>query len=435
MDALTLDDLRSPDPRSLRFTSRGLSLDSALSPESALEYHRHLLSSCDLNDQVADATRKAFERIRQLHLRGLFFYDAYTVAYDLCALTLELALRERFMTWHDAEPAVLEHARTQKRVPLVAKKWDDIDASLRKGAHRKGPWGVVTQAGTVPFTGNVKTLLGWARQTGLLPGQRSRAVDGLLHQDRIRAGHISYHLVTPVDSARSIRDLSEIINQLWGSSTPGGRLFPGPLEREVMAIAWTDRALGSITIATRDQLENWEDPDALLCVLVLAVRFDEGLWNYDSWYERTDYPTRLLWGPGPVQDAIEWIRGHSPIADSVDTVDRLFVTRHHSQGVDRPLNLNAVAAISSTDQTGTWTVVRADHPADAFAHALHSRDGVGCGAWSGDVYGATAEFQCAAEEVYIGGYAGLESVLIANGYAPPGPPPVRVQVPELGPTR
>jgi hypothetical protein len=34
------------------------------------------------------------------------------------------------------------------------------------------------------------------------------------------------------------------------------------------------------------------------CVLVLSVRDDEQLWDFDADVEETSYPTDLLWGPG-----------------------------------------------------------------------------------------------------------------------------------------
>ena len=36
----------------------------------------------------------------------------------------------------------------------------------------------------------------------------------------------------PVDAARMIGDVAEIISQLWGAPTPGGRLYPAPARRK-----------------------------------------------------------------------------------------------------------------------------------------------------------------------------------------------------------
>ena len=48
-----------------------------------------------------------------------------------------------------------------------------------------------------------------------------------------------YQVLSPIESANAIRELAEIINQLWGHRTPGGRLFPGPLELEPIVISWS----------------------------------------------------------------------------------------------------------------------------------------------------------------------------------------------------
>jgi hypothetical protein len=44
----------------------------------------------------------------------------------------------------------------------------------------------------------------------------------------------------PNHSSQAIRDLAEIINRLWGSRTPGGRLYPAPIKREALVIGWSD---------------------------------------------------------------------------------------------------------------------------------------------------------------------------------------------------
>lgn len=35
----------------------------------------------------------------------------------------------------------------------------------------------------------------------------------------------------PPSVFRFLRDLTEIVNRLWGHDTEGGRLFPGPITR------------------------------------------------------------------------------------------------------------------------------------------------------------------------------------------------------------
>lgn len=76
------------------------------------------------------------------------------------------------------------------------------------------------------------SLLRWARGEGLLRGQRNRRRESLLKKFRNNVAHGSGdHLVMPTDTARDISEAAEIINQLWGSATPGGHLYPAPMRR------------------------------------------------------------------------------------------------------------------------------------------------------------------------------------------------------------
>ena len=86
------------------------------------------------------------------------------------------------------------------------------------------------------FSGAMGQLQEWARREALLDGQRSRRLDPVFRSIRNNAAHPHYHLVMPLNSARTIRDLAEIINRLWGHTTPGGRLYPAPLGRKVLIL-------------------------------------------------------------------------------------------------------------------------------------------------------------------------------------------------------
>ena len=97
-------------------------------------------------------------------------------------------------------------------------------------------------SGAIRFDGMLDSLLRWAHQEGLLPGQRSRARDRFLRDMRDYVAHgAGDHLLMPVDSARAISDAAEIINQLWGVATPGGRLYPAPIRQEVQLVGWSPR--------------------------------------------------------------------------------------------------------------------------------------------------------------------------------------------------
>jgi hypothetical protein len=100
------------------------------------------------------------------------------------------------------------------------------------------------------------SLLRWARREGLLRGQRNRAREVLFKRFRNYVAHpAGYQLVTPVDAARALRDLAEIINHLWGASTAGGRLYPAPIRRAILAIGWsTDGLTGAAAMKSTPDL-------------------------------------------------------------------------------------------------------------------------------------------------------------------------------------
>ena len=67
------------------------------------------------------------------------------------------------------------------------------------------------------------SLLRWARGEGLLRGQRNRRLEPRLKSFRNYVAHgAGDHLVMPVNAARTLSDLAEVISQIWGSPTPGG---------------------------------------------------------------------------------------------------------------------------------------------------------------------------------------------------------------------
>ena len=109
----------------------------------------------------------------------------------------------------------------------------------------------------------------------------------------------------PVDSARTISDAAEIINHLWGSSTPGGRLYPAPVHREIQVVARRPDGSMMSGLASRPpdpELADWT------YVVVRAVLHDEGLGRLDALYETTTYPCDLLWGRGRCEDAGAWLQ-------------------------------------------------------------------------------------------------------------------------------
>jgi hypothetical protein len=105
---------------------------------------------------------------------------------------------------------------------LQARTFDDVRAA--RGARLRGANGTTHR---LPLSADA--LLSWARREQLLVGSRSKIVKGGLSLRRNHAAHpVGHSISTPVDSARTLRDVAETINKLWGHDTPGGRLFPAP---------------------------------------------------------------------------------------------------------------------------------------------------------------------------------------------------------------
>ena len=434
MEIKTFEALTTPDQRALAFTPMGLSTMGLLRPEDAAEFQQQVIARCDLADDVTEGIRNSFERLRTLHSYGVLCYEAYTVAQDLAWLLLEQALRERFLEFHN-HVVPLVSAKSGDQVSLTANDFSVIDNAFRRGgSHAKGKWRLpLTNGSTMGFSGSMAQLQEWARREALLDGQRNKRLDPLYRSMRNDVAHPHYHLVMPVDSARTIRDLAEIINRLWGHTTPGGRLCPAPLERDILIVAWAGTQQGAARTILRDyQLEGFTEPGDWTCVIVRGVFEDEGIWEFDARYERTKFPAKLLWGPGSREEALAWLREAAPERDSVSYLDRLFVVRIHEGRASIARTPDVALAIPAERRAGRWLLVRADFPLDAFAHARHLKDGIGCGGSIMEQIPREAKdghllSGCAIEELFDGDWDGLLAKLSELGITDPAPPlPVRV---------
>jgi hypothetical protein len=335
MDIRTFADLTTPDLRSLSFTPLGLS-PRGLTPESAADFQQRAIAAADLVPDVPEGTRSSFERLRTLHAYGVLCYDNFTVVDDLTRVVMEQALRERFVTFYGEVIPLVRRDGTESMLP--ASDFDAINAAFRRGgSHARGGWELrLRNRGTsmrVPLS--LGSLLDWARQEGLLHGQRNRLLENVLHELRNRFAHGGgFRVGMPNHSVRAIRDCAEIINRLWGSLTPGGRLYPAPLQREVLVIGWSPTwstmAEGAgATVMHAHQLPDGTEPDDWMYLVVRGVWDDPGLWQFDAHHEFTMYPTELLWGPGARRDALAWLEATAPEGDEVHHLDRVFAVRRH----------------------------------------------------------------------------------------------------------
>ncbi len=221
------------------------------------------------------------------------------------------------------------------------------------------------------FDGILTSLLKWARAEGLLHGQANRHHEHLLKRARDRAAHTaSYKLVPPNMAALAIADVAEIINRLWGVTASGSRLYPDPVRRTAVVVAWSrdGDAIALLTAERFSGLSATERETLAQSIVVLGQPQDDELFYFDACYEAARTPCEWLWGPCSWKDAAGWLADNQPAEDEVELLDRLFVVRYHDSRLYLPQHPDVVAALDATDVTGTWYLLRADSPLAAFNH-------------------------------------------------------------------
>ena len=298
-------------------------MDVQMSPDGAAEYWRQIADRFVLHDDVALETRRVFADLVAVFPYGVLRYEIFTLVHDKALFVLEQALRDRLV-----------------------------------------------KCGPVPRTSGLSTLLSRARELGLLEGQRTKAVENVIRQLRNDAAHpVGYHLLTPVDTARTLSDLTEIINHLWGHDSEGGRLYPAPLTRHTVALAWNPATHSSASSLADNlsQPEGWHEFTDFALVQAPWPAPDD-LHDYDSWFETTTHPVDYLWGPGSRVDALTWLDGHPPVTDTVEVLGRQFLIRVAEERLWRPMRRQTAARMLADSRSGHWYLVGADTPAAAFAH-------------------------------------------------------------------
>jgi hypothetical protein len=351
----TLEELQRPDEASLRFTPLGFG--PQMHAEDAAEYQQTVIARFDLSAQVPDTTRSSFERVRTIYSYGVLCYELYTVAGDNARLVVEQALRDRFLPFYDGIVIFIDKSGTPHEVKTD--KFDQLYQAIRDHG-RLRPWKLQLRSGGDPirFDGMLTSLLRWARAEGLLDGQRDRMRDGPRIQLRNFVAHPSYHLGMPPDAAADIADLAAIINRLWGA--PSG----APVPRTVVAIGWDNRTV------TWGQAESFSTGPVTGTATVVLVRAnaEDDLACYDSLYETTQQPCEFLWGPGSWSDARKWLQDEQPADGETATLDRVFMLRYHDNSLYLPQAVPIAAGLNRDQREGTWYLIRADSPVDAFSH-------------------------------------------------------------------
>ncbi|WP_329620092.1 hypothetical protein OG357_05740 [Streptomyces sp. NBC_01255] len=412
MEIRPLQELQAADELSLAFNPFGLG--GRMRPEDAAEFQQSQIAGLVLSDRVAEGTRRSFERLRNVFAYGVLCYDMYTLVSDAALLAFEQALRDRFMEWC-AGTVTFSLAEPEETGSFTVTSFEDV-TGLTKRLRRRKPR-LLVNGTPIAFNGMLGGLRRWARTAGLLRGRRSIGIEDSLADLRNHVAHPTHHQVdTPVDAARTLSDLAEFVNQLWGEPTVGGRHFPAPLRREILALSWGPD--GRIGLESADALrEQPHSADGAEYVLIRAFHRDrtgrrqELHWmNFDSRYELTQYPVDYLWGPGSRDEALAWHAEHRPQEDTTDFVDRVFLLREVDGRSQHPMRPEVAAGLLGDERIGTWHALRADYPSDAFVHARdRGESGAGHTVRPGD---------CTACSVEVIGSGDLDQLLLVAGVAP-----------------
>jgi hypothetical protein len=361
MEIKTLEDLQAADERTLHFTPLGL---GKMRPEESADFQQRVMARLQLADDVCGTTRQKFEQLRAAFNHGVLCYELFTLVEDASRLALEQALRDRFAARYEGqELEVLDGNGSMHRITMTKYPafYDEIrkirGAKIRMGASRD--W--------ERFNGTLEGLQTWARRESLLPGQRNRSMDRVQRALRNMIAHGTYHLTTPVDAARTLSDLAETINHLWGQPTPGGRLYPAPVDRTIVVLGWTENG-DSIWAARGEDLLDTDQGDGRTWVVLRAVYDDPNLMEFDARHATTAYPAQYLWGPGTRGAAAAWLKVNQPEPDQSNYLDQVVLVRAQDGVVDLPVYPSVAAGLPAAQQGGTWYAVRVDRALDALGH-------------------------------------------------------------------
>jgi hypothetical protein len=191
VDIKSLEELRQPDQRTLRFAPLGLAMGGTMHPEDAAVFQQEVISHAELVPGVAEGTRNTFERLRMLYAYGVLCYDMFTAVEDLAHLVIEQALRDRILEFYGGS-VPFEDASGQPH-PVEASRYEELYEEIRKANRLRRPqrWRLkLRRTGElIYFDGMLDSLLRWARGEGLLRGQRNRQLEPLLKSFRNHVAH------------------------------------------------------------------------------------------------------------------------------------------------------------------------------------------------------------------------------------------------------
>jgi hypothetical protein len=191
---------------------------------------------------------------------------------------------------------------------------------------------------------------------------------------RDRAAHpATYSFGMPNDSSLTIGDLAETINKLWGRDTPGGRRYPAPLERELIALGRRPDGNELVFFHGEDLEQLAIDRRSWMFELILSAPSDQ-LYEFDPDFEMTAYPAERVAGPVTWEGAVAaWQASpESKRRDSVRHQDRLFTVGVVGGQAEMPRSIAGFAQLDSLQGTRRrWYVIQADVSYDARGHVIH----------------------------------------------------------------
>ncbi|GAA1408528.1 hypothetical protein ACFQZ4_45960 [Catellatospora coxensis] len=370
-----LDRLRQTDPRTPHFLPGAFGVGIRFTDEGAASYQQESVAAVTLADDVAEGTRARFDMLRTVWPYGVLCYEIFTLVGEHALLVIEQALRDRFMQLTGGRLVFVKNGVERH---VSATSYEDVVKAARKPGKLR-----VSSGSEIAFNGMLDGLRTWARAEGLLLGQRNLRIEAALTNLRNWVAHPNGHQLEGPNSAMgTLRDVAEIINQLWGHRTPGGRLYPELATREIMAISW-DPVSGDQYTEPAEHLLADDDSSGLRYLIVRGVDEPDhpgslGLFGFDGLHETTRYPTQLLWGPGDRATAADWLRQQQPEPDQVDHFDHLYLLRHHGGRLYRPMRHGVAAGLGAQEREGTWYAVRADDPGRALLHVQNLLTSAGC---------------------------------------------------------
>ncbi|HEY2325975.1 MAG TPA: hypothetical protein VGH52_00670 [Gaiellaceae bacterium] len=373
-----LEQLRRVDDRGMSISPWviGSHSEPSLTARTLAEW----LERASLADDVPKDVQLNFERVRQCFLHGLLDYELFTAASDLAHLSLEGALRHRFISYYSGAVPIVRGKVADVIVASSFKEYRDALPGLRKD-NEPPP----RLKGGHPLPRTYRELYTWARRLDLLAGQRNVGVFSALVKMRHSAAHPErYTLNMPLNALSDLSDVAEIINRLWGHNTEGGRLFPGPVSRRARAAALSPDGAASVEFSSVpvDPFQH-DTGDWTYAVFLAADREELVTFDWDNTggqrfahtpgFQTTHYPTELVYGPGShadLRDAFSAL-DNADLNDRVDYLDRRFYIRVTDRA-ERPEFPRTAVDILETkpsrlcDQSARWYVLQADFPMDAW---------------------------------------------------------------------